>query len=196
MDNINDNNFKELVEKEEKLVLADFYAQWCPPCREMMPAIEKVAEELKDHFVFAKIDIDKMPKTANSYGVTGVPFVALLKKGEVIDSFLGSRLEGDIREWLKEYTSSTERGFVCQDAILEYEDYASNHDFRLNPDKKVVEGIVAGLLRNEDVHGERYCPCRRVVGDENEDKKIICPCIYHKEEIDNDGRCTCGLFVR
>ncbi len=194
MDKINDDNFESFVKESEKPVVIDFYAQWCPPCREMGPVIEKVAEEMKDDFVFLKVDIDKLPQTANAYGVTGVPYVVVMKKGEVADSFLGSKDEGFIREWFEKNKDEEELGFVCGDAVLEYQDYAENHGYRLNPDSKAVDRIVAGLLKNEEVHGERYCPCRRVMGDKTEDKKIVCPCIYHKEEIENDGKCMCGLF--
>lgn len=65
-----------------------------------------------------------------------------------------------------------------------------------NPNEKIVEGILAGLIRNKTKWGEYYCPCRRVIGNKEEDKKIICPCIYHSDEIKKDGHCHCLLFVR
>lgn len=77
-----------------------------------------------------------------------------------------------------------------------YKDYADSQGFALNPNEKIVEGIIKGLKRNEGKHGAKYCPCRRVTGDKEKDKNIICPCIYHKEEIANDGRCHCMLFVK
>ncbi len=80
--------------------------------------------------------------------------------------------------------------------IKEYEEYAKKNGFRLNPNKKIVESVIKGLFRNERKFGKKYCPCRRVTGDKEEDKKIICPCIYHKDEIKNQGHCHCMLFVR
>lgn len=85
---------------------------------------------------------------------------------------------------------------VMEELIKKYEEYAKQNGFQLNPNKKVVEGIVKSLLEKEKNLGARYCPCRRVTGDANEDKKIICPCVYHREEIEKDGKCHCGLFVR
>ncbi|MEK7080715.1 MAG: ferredoxin-thioredoxin reductase catalytic domain-containing protein [Patescibacteria group bacterium] len=67
---------------------------------------------------------------------------------------------------------------------------------KLNLDKKVVESIMNGLKRNEEKYGKRYCPCRRVTGNEAEDAKIICPCIYREEEVKKDNKCLCGLFVK
>lgn len=77
-----------------------------------------------------------------------------------------------------------------------YSKYAESQGFRLNPDNAIVEGVCKGLLANQRKHGARYCPCRLVTKDKEEDKKIICPCIYHKNEIKKDGHCHCGLFVR
>ena len=83
-----------------------------------------------------------------------------------------------------------------EDLIKKYEEYAKENGFLLNPDKMVVEGVVRGLLARKEKFGEKYCPCRRVTGDEEEDKKIICPCIYHKDEIAKDGHCLCNLFMK
>ena len=77
-----------------------------------------------------------------------------------------------------------------------YKEYARKQGFRLNPDKRVVNGLIEGMLMNEKKFGGRYCPCRLVTGNKEKDKKIICPCIYHKDEIESMGHCHCGLFVR
>lgn len=83
------------------------------------------------------------------------------------------------------------------DEVLKlYQEHAQKNGFQLNPDKKVVERIINGLLVNEKKTGKRYCPCRRQSGDPKEDAKIICPCVYHKDEIARDGRCYCGLFMK
>jgi len=76
------------------------------------------------------------------------------------------------------------------------EKYAKENGYKLNPNEKILVGVLRGLVANKKMHGERYCPCRRVTGDKEADKKIICPCIYHKEEIERDGRCHCMLFFR
>ena len=83
-----------------------------------------------------------------------------------------------------------------EEIIKKYEDYAVQNGFKLNENRKIVMGIINGLLDREKKFGERYCPCRRITGDKEEDKKIICPCIYHKEEIEKDGYCHCRLFEK
>jgi ferredoxin-thioredoxin reductase catalytic subunit len=76
------------------------------------------------------------------------------------------------------------------------EDYANQNGFLLQPDVKIRDMIFTGLLKNEEKYGFRYCPCRRVTGNKEEDKKIICPCIYHKDEIKKDRHCKCMLFLK
>jgi len=80
--------------------------------------------------------------------------------------------------------------------IKDYEKWAKENGFSLNPNEKVVNFLVKSLLEREQKFGKRYCPCRRVTGNTEEDKKIICPCIYMKKEIEEQGRCFCGLFVK
>ena len=78
----------------------------------------------------------------------------------------------------------------------EYKEYAEQEGFLLNPDEKRVQNIVKALLKKEELFGGKYCPCRVMKHDKEEDKKIICPCIYHKDEVKNDGHCICWLFVK
>lgn len=73
--------------------------------------------------------------------------------------------------------------------------YAESKGFKLNPDGEVVNFIIKGLLKNEARYGYRYCPCRVVTGDRAKDAKLICPCAYHRGEIERMGHCHCGLFV-
>jgi len=67
---------------------------------------------------------------------------------------------------------------------------------QLNPDKKTVERVMQGLAANEKKYGKRYCPCRRVSGNTEEDAKKICPCVWRDQEVKNDGHCLCNLFVK
>lgn len=78
----------------------------------------------------------------------------------------------------------------------EYSEYAKSNGFQLNPDKEAAERVIAGLLRNEEKYGEKYCPCRIISGNKEEDSKKICPCAWHKDEIKKDGHCLCNLYVK
>lgn len=83
-----------------------------------------------------------------------------------------------------------------EELIKQYKEYAEKNGFQLNPNEKIVEAVVKGLLSREEKFGQKYCPCRRVTGNIEEDKKIICPCVYHKDEIQKDGHCHCNLYVK
>jgi ferredoxin-thioredoxin reductase catalytic subunit len=74
--------------------------------------------------------------------------------------------------------------------------YAESKKIRLNPDEKVVAAVLQGLIKNEERYGHQYCPCRPVTSNQEEDRLKICPCAWHQAEIEEMGRCHCGLFVR
>ena len=84
----------------------------------------------------------------------------------------------------------------ARELLATLERYAESQGFKINPDRKIVDLVLTGLLENERRFGRRYCPCRAITGDPERDEKIICPCVYHKAEIASDGRCHCGLFVK
>ena len=73
-------------------------------------------------------------------------------------------------------------------------DYAAHSPYKLNPDTKTVDRVVKGLVMRKIKFGYAYCPCRLVMGDPEKDKKIICPCVYHVEEIERDGSVT-AIFL-
>lgn len=72
---------------------------------------------------------------------------------------------------------------------------ATKNTFRLNPEDKTVARVMKGLVSRKKKYGYEYCPCRLVSGDKDEDAKIICPCVYHEDEVNADGKCHCDLFV-
>lgn len=80
--------------------------------------------------------------------------------------------------------------------IEEYELYAKERGCSLNSDRETVNRILEGFSVNQKKHGERYCPCRRVTGNREKDRNIICPCVFMEEEVKKDGKCLCGLFVQ
>jgi len=80
--------------------------------------------------------------------------------------------------------------------IKKYKKYAKDNGFQINPNHETIERLVKGLLANEKKYGAKYCPCRSISGDLQEDKKKICPCEWHKEEIKKDGHCYCNMFIK
>lgn len=181
--NLTDENFEEELKKAEKPVLVDFFASWCNPCRILSPIFEKLAAEYKDKIIFAKANVDAAPLTSQKFSIDKIPALILFKEGKPRNGFSGPRTESMIQEWLEENL-----------IIEEYERYAKENGLILNPNREAVERIIRGLLQNEKKCGARYCPCRRVTGDPEEDKKKICPCDFMQTEIEEQGHCLCGLF--
>jgi ferredoxin-thioredoxin reductase catalytic chain len=77
----------------------------------------------------------------------------------------------------------------------EIRESAEAEGLMLNPDPEILEGILEGLLINEERFGYWACPCRRPVGDLKEDADIICPCEYRDADLKDYGRCYCALYV-
>jgi len=74
--------------------------------------------------------------------------------------------------------------------------YAKEKGYVLNVDEKQLSAVLRGLARNKERFGAAYCPCRLRSGDPEKDKIIICPCIYHEKEIEEQGTCHCRLFFK
>lgn len=76
------------------------------------------------------------------------------------------------------------------------EKYALSVGIKFNLSEAIVEGVLAGLEKRKEKFGEFYCPCRVVIGNKKKDKEIICPCVFHRGEIEVQGHCKCNLFVK
>lgn len=75
-------------------------------------------------------------------------------------------------------------------------DHAQMKGFLLQPNKTIRQAILKGLVMRNARFGHPYCPCRSLSKDEGENKKIVCPCAYHEEEIGKEGSCKCKLFLK
>ena len=85
---ITKENYETEVLKSDKLVLIDFYADWCGPCKMMSPIIDEIAEEVGDKIKVGKINVDENQELAMEYEVMSIPTIIILQNGEVKNSFL------------------------------------------------------------------------------------------------------------
>jgi putative thioredoxin len=99
---VTDANFnEEVIEKSKTMpVLVDFWASWCGPCMMLKPTLEKIATEYEGKMILAKAVTDDNSVAAGKFGVMSIPAVKLFKNGEVVDEFVGSQPEAQIKEWL------------------------------------------------------------------------------------------------
>ncbi len=80
--------------------------------------------------------------------------------------------------------------------IKKLREHADEKDFVLNSDKKVLDLLIKGLIKNKEEHGDFYCPCRMITGNKSVDSKNICPCSTHEDEVEQKGHCHCSLFLK
>lgn len=74
----------------DKLVVIDFWAEWCGPCKMIGPIIEEIGEEYKDKIVVGKLNVDENDETTSQYGIRNIPTVLFIKNGKVVDKLVGA----------------------------------------------------------------------------------------------------------
>ena len=94
--NIGDSQFESEVLKSDKLVLLDFWAEWCGPCRALGPKLEEIAGEHGDKVKVVKINIDENKETAQKYGIRSIPTMILFKDGAEAATLTGNLPKEDI----------------------------------------------------------------------------------------------------
>lgn len=97
MNDFDESKFEELIEKG--VVLLDFFATWCGPCKMLAPELEMLADKDKD-IVICKIDVDKHPSIAKKYGIMSIPTLVLYKNGTLVKKSSGYMPVDALVEWI------------------------------------------------------------------------------------------------
>ena len=100
---INDSQFEQEVLKSSGLVLVDFWAEWCGPCRQLTPILEEVSKNMDGKVKVCKMNVDEAPNTASSFEIRSIPTLFLFKNGEKIDTKVGFNSQAAIEEWLNSH---------------------------------------------------------------------------------------------
>ena len=102
--NLNLNNFNEEITNTDKLVLVDFYENWCGPCKMLSPIISEIANEYSNSVKVCKVNVDESQELALKYNIMSIPTLIFLKNGVVIKSVVGfcskSELDSTIKNLL------------------------------------------------------------------------------------------------
>lgn len=125
---INANNAKQYLIDESMIrpVLVDFWAEWCAPCKTLMPLLERLATEYNGAFLLAKINADEQRMIASQFGVQSLPTIILMKDGQPIDGFVGAKTEVEIRKFLDQYLPKSWDGQLLEaQQLMSVGDYAA-----------------------------------------------------------------------
>lgn len=96
------SNFESNVLKSDKPVLVDFWAEWCGPCKSLLPVLEEVAEEMGDKAVITKVNVDDNGNLAQKYGIRGIPTMIFFKNGEAMKTLVGAQPKAEIVKSIEE----------------------------------------------------------------------------------------------
>ena len=97
MQTVSSNNFKEIL-ASSKVVLVDFWATWCGPCRMLSPVVDEVAEEYKGKIEVAKCNVDDVEEVAAQYGIRSIPTLIYFKDGQIADKTVGVVSKAEIEK--------------------------------------------------------------------------------------------------
>ena len=126
--NIDETNAAALLieESHKRPVVVDFWADWCEPCKVLMPLLEKIATEYQGAFLLAKVNADDQQMIAQQFGVRSLPTVMVIQGGQPVDGFAGAQPEAQVREMLEKYLPKPWDALLQQaQAFMEQEDFAS-----------------------------------------------------------------------
>ncbi|HGF7327612.1 TPA: thioredoxin [Enterococcus hirae] len=99
---VTDTTFKE--ETDKGLVLIDFWATWCGPCRMQAPILDQLSEEYdEDEFRIVKMDVDENPQTPQQFGIMSIPTLMLKKDGQVVEKAVGVHSKEQLRQMIDQY---------------------------------------------------------------------------------------------
>jgi thioredoxin 1 len=100
VDKVTDATFEKDVLKASGPVVVDFWAEWCPPCRAIAPALEEISKSLAGKVKIVKLNVDENPSTAAKYGIMSIPTLMLFKDGQLASRQIGGAPKQKLEQWI------------------------------------------------------------------------------------------------
>jgi putative thioredoxin len=132
----------EVVERSKQVpVVVDLWADWCGPCKQLTPILEKVVDEAGGKVVLAKVDVDANRQVAAAFQVQGIPAVFALRDGQVVDTFVGAQPEANVRAFVERLLPAEEEDAIAK-LVAAGDEASLRSALDLDPGH---EGAVVGL---------------------------------------------------
>lgn len=93
---ITDANLQEVLDNEQ-IVVIDFWAEWCGPCRMISPIIDELAKEYDNKVCIGKVNVDENDDVVEKYGIRNIPTILFIKNGEIVDKKVGASSKADLK---------------------------------------------------------------------------------------------------
>src|SRR6201999_982908 len=90
-------------------VIIDLWAEWCEPCKQLSPVLEKLAAESAGQFILAKVDVDANPRLSQALQVQSIPMVVAVIGGQLVDGFLGALPETQVKQWISQVVAAAQQ---------------------------------------------------------------------------------------
>ena len=103
---VTDVSFEQDVLKSEKLVLVDFWAPWCGPCRMVAPIVDEIAKEFDGKIKVFKLNTDENPNVASQYGIRSIPTLMLFRRGEKVDTIVGAVPKSTLEKTIEKHLAA------------------------------------------------------------------------------------------